>query len=138
MPNHKKHHWPALYRLALALESTSELDLTADQGSASVLPMLSQYIKRHPLRGWLKLWLALEEYWECCYYLKSMQKQADAIRTLQNSYLIDQTLNHGYSELALRKRAAWSELSALANQKLLHIAYYETIAEYQVDLETLL
>lgn len=134
--NLEDKYWPAYYRLAKAL-CCKNIVLQRQRKPMSFFVFLCICLKDISIKNKLKLFSALNEYWECLYYLKFLLSRARMIENPENANLIAHIIQHCSKDLAFVQRKAWGELVALAYQKLLHVVYYEKADAFKADVEAL-
>jgi hypothetical protein len=120
--------WPALWRLALRLGLQPRLT-DRPPACGSVAGVLRELFSRTPPRRWPLLFPALTEYWICRFHLQAVGRQAAAATNRQNHILVAHILRRHRANLAREMPGDWSELTGLSIQKLLHLTYYEEMAE---------
>jgi hypothetical protein len=131
-------HWPAYYRLARALHCK---DIVIDSRGCSSQSRPGSFImffwrclKELPVNKLHCIGAAFNEYCECRYYLNYIYNNAQAVKNEENACLVSHILQHCCNDLAYGQHKAWGELVALAQQKLLHVVYYEKAEAFEADM----
>ncbi len=127
--------WPAQWRLCrrLGFQPCYEGDAGAGEAGKGEIPLfrlkkvMVRYLRQEPVWRWHRLFLALEEYWECMSYLSFLQKEARRVIRPWNESLANQILEQGYRDFIREAPDYWPELTGLITQKLRHLKYYDEL-----------
>jgi len=114
-------------RLGVSFSHTNENE--KDFGTVKVMV---SFLLRKP---WLcyRLIPAINEYWECKYYIAVLQKDAVNIRTDINDGIVNYMLNQAWQDLIRESPVDWPELMGLVSQKLMHLRYHDEIHQWEAE-----
>ncbi|MCL2121635.1 MAG: hypothetical protein FWH28_05230 [Clostridiales bacterium] len=86
-------------------------------------------------KPWLifRLFSAVGEYYQCQFHILLLHKEADKVRTEQNSNLLDRIIHNAGECLVCSSCADWPELIGLSAQKIVHLAYHDDLISGKYD-----
>ncbi|MCL2166384.1 MAG: hypothetical protein FWH49_03750 [Clostridiales bacterium] len=94
--------------------------------------MMLTFLRRKP---WLVLrfFSAVSEYYQCQLNILLLYKEADKVRTEENSSLLDRIIQNACDCLVRSAYEDWPELIGLSAQKIVHLAYHDDLISGKYD-----